>query len=246
MSIQAISWVLDHSKSTGNDRCVLIALANRFDAQHPERCYPSIETISKEANVSKSTALRCITSLVEMGELIRHKHAGPRPAGARRELNLYVIPALSSWSPKGCQPDTLSEAKGVKSDAERVSTVTPDSTEEPTVEIHRATSDLSLVQETLVAETAKDSDVTAAFDEWWQGWPKKVSKGAARTAFKKALKVTDIETLTTARDAYARLVRSRPDGMKFCKHASTWLNQECWEDEYPDDEPFDAGDQVVY
>lgn len=248
MSIQAVSWVLDHSKSSGNDRCVLIAVANRFDAQHPDRCYPSIETIAKEANVSKSTALRCVASLVDMGELVRHKHAGPRPNGARRELNLYVIPALSEWSPKGCQSDTLSDSKGVKSGALRVSTVTPDSSVEPSVkEIHHSDVPLSLVQETLdTEEHATNEAIIEAFETWWDGWPRKVSKGAGRRAFRKALTKTDIDTLTTARDAYARFVRSRPDGMKFCKHPATWLNDECWEDENSEPSPFDDGDQIIY
>lgn len=85
MSVQAISWVLDHSRSTGNDRCVLIAIANRAghrDDKGTEWCWPSLATIAREANVSHRTAQRAIRRLAESGELTIKEPSGERPDGA--------------------------------------------------------------------------------------------------------------------------------------------------------------------
>jgi hypothetical protein len=52
-----------------------------------------------------------------------------------------------------------------------------------------------------------------AFEIWWQAYPKKTAKGAARKSFQKAI------TLTTL------------DGGQFIPMPSTYLNQERWEDQ---------------
>lgn len=66
------------------------------------------------------------------------------------------------------------------------------------------------------------------FDEFWMIYPRKTAKGAARVAYLKALKKTDHLSLITAACALAE--QSGREN-KFTPHASTWLNQERWEDE---------------
>ena len=69
------------------------------------------------------------------------------------------------------------------------------------------------------------------FDTFWSKYPRKVGKGDARKAFAKAMKLTDMETILAAIDRYKS---QKPDWLHF-KHPATWLNKECWEDEW--DEP---------
>jgi uncharacterized protein YdaU (DUF1376 family) len=73
------------------------------------------------------------------------------------------------------------------------------------------------------------SDVTSArekpFDEFWKKYPSKVGKGAARSAFEKALKRTCLEELMTGLDRYVH----KQDDRQWC-NPSTWLNQERWSD----------------
>jgi hypothetical protein len=66
------------------------------------------------------------------------------------------------------------------------------------------------------------------FETFWAAYPRRQSKGAARTAFDKAIRKTTLQTMLTAIDAY---VRHKPAYQDF-KHPSTWLNQECWDDEW--------------
>ena len=121
MSVQAVSWVLEHSRSTGNNRCELIAIANRFDPKQPDNCWPGVGTIAAEANVSERTAQRCIAALKQSGELVVHYNAGGSGnLRANQRPNLYRIP--------GCQPDAPSSTGGDKTRAGGVTTVSPNTT----------------------------------------------------------------------------------------------------------------------
>jgi hypothetical protein len=64
------------------------------------------------------------------------------------------------------------------------------------------------------------------FDRWWEGYPNKVGKGAARMAFGKALTKTSLDQLIAGVQRYkATKLVDRP----WCNPA-TWLNQERWLD----------------
>ncbi len=72
------------------------------------------------------------------------------------------------------------------------------------------------------------------FDRFWEAYPKKVAKEAARKAFAKhkpdeALLNTMLSALETQKesDQWTR------DNGQFIPHASTWLNQKRWEDDLP-------------
>lgn len=74
------------------------------------------------------------------------------------------------------------------------------------------------------------SDADPEFTEWWKHVPKKEDKGAARKAWKKARKAATFEQLLDGIKSYAahdpRVARG------FIKNPATWLNGECWLNEY--------------
>lgn len=77
--------------------------------------------------------------------------------------------------------------------------------------------------------------LTDRYDEYdfvifWEMYPRKQGKGAARNSFYKALKKVPFDTI---RKALANFVE-KTDGQdkQFIPHPSTWLNQERWDDEY--------------
>ncbi|WP_127524058.1 hypothetical protein [Mesorhizobium sp. Z1-4] len=70
--------------------------------------------------------------------------------------------------------------------------------------------------------------MTDAFETFWRAYPRRVGKGAARSAFMKAIRKTDIQTMLDAIEAYKL---HKPGYQDFC-HPSTWLNQERWDDEW--------------
>lgn len=84
-------------------------------------------------------------------------------------------------------------------------------------------------RETVDAD-ASESEPDDAFDEFWIRYPRKVAKGAARKAWKAALKkVSDPSELVNASRRFS--VRVQGSEEKFIPHASTWLNAERWLDE---------------
>src|SRR5208282_4091766 len=67
----------------------------------------------------------------------------------------------------------------------------------------------------------------ADFEHFWQEWPHKIGKGAARTAFGLAIKKTTLEIILSG---IARYQVAKPRDRPWCNPA-TWLNQERWLDE---------------
>ena len=72
-------------------------------------------------------------------------------------------------------------------------------------------------------------DYEADFDRFWEVYPKKDSKTAARKAFMK-VKVP-VDTLITAVQRQKQLPQWQKDGGQYIPNPATWLNQERWEDQ---------------
>lgn len=80
------------------------------------------------------------------------------------------------------------------------------------------------------------------FEQFWSAYPEKTGKGAAYTSWQKINPDVQLQSTIMAAVAAYKLSKKVKDG--FVKNPATWLNQRCWEDEFPKDEavsPF-AGD----
>lgn len=83
---KARDYVYKHSRSTGNDLLVLMALADYANADR--QCYPRVDTIASHAGVSESTVKRATSALQELGELTIEARMD---AGGYPTSNLYTI-----------------------------------------------------------------------------------------------------------------------------------------------------------
>jgi len=72
-----------------------------------------------------------------------------------------------------------------------------------------------------------------AFEAFWKCYPRRISKGTAKKAFDKAIKKTDLDNMLKAITTY---VAKKPEKIDF-KHPATWLNGECWDDEWEPQQP---------
>jgi hypothetical protein len=79
----------------------------------------------------------------------------------------------------------------------------------------------------LTPPTAAVTD--AAFGEFWKAYPRKISKGAARKAWDKAIKKTDAATITVGATRFA--AERKGQDPQYTPHPATWLNGERWADE---------------
>jgi len=75
----------------------------------------------------------------------------------------------------------------------------------------------------------KDSDFEIQFAEWWKVYPNKKGKGAAKVAYRKALKKLSHWELTAQAISYAN-DPNRVD--KYTPYPQKWLNEERWDDEF--------------
>lgn len=81
------------------------------------------------------------------------------------------------------------------------------------------------------------------FDLFWQSYPKKVGKEAARKAFCKVN--VPVESLLTAIERQKCGRQWQEDGGKYIPNPATWLNQGRWEDEVPVEAAGDGGRRAL-
>lgn len=79
-----------------------------------------------------------------------------------------------------------------------------------------------------------DAETERLFLDWYAEYPRKDAKGQARKAFKAALKKTDMDTLVRGRDLYVAKLKMDGTERRYIKLPSSWLNGECWDDDYGD------------
>lgn len=89
MSVQALTWVLDHSKAKLADRLVLLSIANHANATGGD-AFPSQATIAKEAGITARQVTRCTARLRDLGELDWVK------GGSQYGTNLYEMVAMGT------------------------------------------------------------------------------------------------------------------------------------------------------
>lgn len=142
MSVKVMSWVWDHSRAKGNDRLVLLAIAD--SAGHDGRdAWPSVATLAEKCQVSERTVQRSIKALAKLGELVIHVQAGgDERVRSDRRPNRYTVvmhgvansrPAENGVTEEAGRGVDLSEA-GRQSVQDGVTPVTPKPSSEPSSE----------------------------------------------------------------------------------------------------------------
>jgi hypothetical protein len=92
-----------------------------------------------------------------------------------------------------------------------------------------------------VTPTVTGNDENPDFAAFWAIYPRKEGKGAARNAYRKALQNVPAETIRKAAERYRDDPNRDP---AYTAHASTWLNQERWDDApLPNRQAATAGDK---
>lgn len=76
---------------------------------------------------------------------------------------------------------------------------------------------------------------TLPFDAFWDLYPRKVAKGHARLAFKKACGKVKPEKIMDAVKKFAAAVEGKEK--QYIPHPTTWLNGERWDDDIDDVAP---------
>ena len=78
-------------------------------------------------------------------------------------------------------------------------------------------------------EREKSDDYSKTFLTFWEKYPKKIGKGAAFNAWKKAGVSLDVALAAIEKQQTSR--QWKRDNGQYIPHPATWLNQQRWEDE---------------
>lgn len=210
MSTRVTTWVFDHSPATGNDRLVLFAIADEAD-DDGTNAYPSVDRIARKARVPKRTTLRCLQRLEEAGQLIVNRPA----TKGRGHFNTYVVVMRNDAT----VAPTETARNGVTDDEKRRVTA-------------RSATQSVLDPLTQDPQTQGHTDVailTAAFEDFWQAYPRHTAKGEARKAWPVAVKAAGgCGRIIAGARAFASDPNRDP---RYTPHPATWLRAERWGDD---------------
>jgi hypothetical protein len=188
------------------EKMVLLVIADHASDDGTE-AWPSQATIAAKASISIRTVQRAVNSLVENGYLWMQKGAGGSATCREdRRPHKYTI------NIKRLRGDTES-ARDERGDNESDNGATLAT---PTGRLSRP-----------MNHPNKPSNETPEFDLFWDEYPIKVGKAAAKKAWDKAVKVEAPDVIIQGAIRYATDPNRHPS---FTAHASTWLNAHRWND----------------
>ncbi len=212
MSVQAISWVLDHSNAELGTRLVAISVANHAD-KFGSNAWAAVQTYASEARLSKRQAQRALAALTDAGEL---REVGEHGYRADRMTKVYefsdMVDGVTDRHPVEQDGVTSSTSRGDILDVHGVTPTSPNPSLEPSTNRPK-NKDLALVD---------------LFDAFWDVYPRHDGgRGRAFKAWEKASRKTTGVVIYNGAVLY-RDDPNREDA--YTAHASTWLNQERWDD----------------
>lgn len=207
MAINVMTWVWDNSAASGTDLLVLLAIA---DNAHKDGsgAWPTVGSLAQRARISERTIQRCIQRLVEMGELTVKYNGGPDGQ------NAYTVTMGG---------DNLSPRQDVTPDTGVTGGVT---------QLRHRGGDTAMSPEPSKNHQEPTTDArpkaSELFERFWSVYPRRVSKRGAFLEFERALKRADPSVIISGAERY----RDDPNRVQeFTKHPTTWLHQDCWNDD---------------
>lgn len=105
-----MNWVWANSPTSGNERLVLLALADACSRDDGTGCWPSAATIARKANISDRTVRRVVARLEADGQLLVH-----RGGGRAGSTNSYTVVTGIPSPGHNVTPDKLSGADNADS-----------------------------------------------------------------------------------------------------------------------------------
>jgi hypothetical protein len=204
MSAEASTYVWRHSPYTGTKFVIHLAIGDVVNDTNDNLLWMATDTIAQKTRANRRTVQRVIDEMVADGFLEPVKAATQHRPAVYRFIH-KLMPTVWGDELRGdisSLRGDISSLRGGESPPE-----------------------LNITKE---EPKHSSSSVDDGFTEFWAMYPRKIGKGAARTAYRRALKKTEHPNILTALHLYNL---TRPQDPQYIPHPSTWLNQERWADE---------------
>jgi len=204
-----MSWVFEQTELAGNEKLVLLSLADH--CCDDGLAWPSVERIALKSSVSKRTAQRILKSLEDTGWLSRKE--GSRHETTRYQLVFSRGANLSPLNIKGCQIEHLGVTPGASRGDIAVSP-------KPSITI---------------IEPSLSCVFSDEFEQWWKDeYPDRDgnnSKAKAKVSYIRYRKkgVTKEMIWEATLNYFNELVEQERISTRFVKQATTFLNDQPWE-----------------
>lgn len=156
-------------------------------------------------------------------------------SGCTAEQIAAVVKASMSSRSSNAERQARFRAKrkaeqGVTSNESNVTGVTVTDVVSPKKETSPTPPKEKTTPSTISEANASSISLETEFEQqFWPAYPRRVGKGQALKAFRSARKQTELETILAGVRRYA--ADRQGENPEFTKHASTWLNGQCWLDE---------------
>lgn len=226
MSAEATGWAFKSSPYKGALFVLHLAIADTVNDAYKNELWASVGNLAEKARLGERIVRKGLSQMVADGllELVSAKDGHVRryrflmPADPCTTCTpAQGAPLHSVQKPLHVVPEPLHTVPGTPA---RGAPYPNRTQEEPKQEPNTLAADIA-------ASHRRPDDV--AFDEFWAVYPLRKAKGAAKTAWGKALKRATAEVIIAGAVAYAEDPTRKPE---FTKHPATWLNADCWTDEH--------------
>lgn len=199
-------WVLYADISPAAVR--VFGTLNRYANDSTGKCHPSRATIAKKCHINVKTVDRAVQELVALGAVtVEHRKVDGSDEWASNEYTLIMSPPGVKITPPWGKNDTTGRDKNGKR-----SKASNNQSQEP----------------------KSSSSVDDEFPEFWNLYPRKVGKGGAIVAYRRARKQAKQQEILAGLHLY---LLTCPKEKHFIAHPTTWLNQARWADETDQPQP---------
>ncbi|MCP5099900.1 MAG: helix-turn-helix domain-containing protein [Chloroflexi bacterium] len=192
-------------------KLILICLSNYADRNG--HAFPGQARLAKDSGLKIRAIQINLAKLEENGLLSRERRT--REDGSRSSDN-YRLNMYTQGAADACRRSTpKAQQKHTQGAADAGGQGAADAGHEPS--------------DSLTVSEPSDNVRARDFDIWYQGYPHKIGKAAAKKAFHSICKKNTV-MLQELIDGLARYIKTKPPERSWC-NPSTWLNQERWLDE---------------
>lgn len=238
MAVEVSSWVWNNSQSRKGQRLVLLAIADcaRSDGAN---AFPSIAELARKTALSERAVQRAIRDLAELGELAVHRGTGPNGVNRYR----VVMTPVKTTPPSKRHPDESTppteEASTQVNGEDPGKSAPPGNLPPPSFSTDppgnlppgtvRGTVTSSSTKKKGGVRGGKNTDEDPLFVEFYDAYPRKKDRGAARKAWAEVTrKGFDPNVIIEA----ARRYQNDPQVKRgYGKYPATWLRAESFLDE---------------
>jgi hypothetical protein len=233
VSFQAVSWAARQTSGGPTGKLVLMMLAQFADDEGV--CFPGQLKLAEMCELTDRAVREWLAKLEAKGLISRARRY--RPGGYR--TSDAIVLSVTSQEPRSgkTQQEPRSGENGAKPldlqlEEPRSGKILPEPRSDLTGTTFRAINSKGNSQREIELD-ARERSLDEWFEFFWSVYPKRVGgnpKKPARDKFLKALsRGCNPADIVKGAYAYAQLY---PEASSFVAHATTWLNQERWSDDY--------------